>query len=264
MLLLTIEEQQQIKPISDNSSVKFNQIMEETQMIDLQDLLGIRLYNDLILNISDIKYNYLLNGVDWEYDNQVIRMHGLKYVLAFLFYANYTKFGDIHDTYSGHMLHSIDQAEPVTDQRRNALVTRIKQIAFGYWSEVKVFLNNNSINYPYWCYGKEQKKTFKTRMFRLSDLDLDTVSDKHDIGSVSGDLITSDMRVENITVDIIAGATEIQSPFTFPVIPREITIKDSNGFYLGAIPWQINQTTYIITINSMIAYENALITIKGW
>ena len=53
-LLWTYANQQTIKPIAANfPQTKFEQIMEETQVEDLQKLLGFEFYQDIIQNSGD-------------------------------------------------------------------------------------------------------------------------------------------------------------------------------------------------------------------
>lgn len=167
-LLITFSEQQNIKPISPNSEPRFAQIMKETQINELQELLGFQLYQDLIQNPTSTNNNLLLNGAIWEYCGQKIKMHGLKYVLAHYFYSNYSRENKNHDTYSGQMIHQIAEAQHVSIQELNGIKKRARETASKFWQEVKLFLDNNTNSYPYWFCDKKRKGVFKPKISRLS------------------------------------------------------------------------------------------------
>lgn len=172
-LLITFSEQQTIKPISANSEVRFAQIMEETQINELQELLGFKLYQDLTQNPTKEIYLDLLNGKVWEYCGQQIKMNGLKYVLAHYFYSNYIEENPLHDTYSGHMIHEIDEARTAPDTKLHKLKKRARETASKFWMEVKLYLDNNSDTYEYWRCSKRHG-VFNPKIERLSKTETNT------------------------------------------------------------------------------------------
>lgn len=177
-LLITYNEQQTIKPIASNSQIRFAQIMEETQINELQDLLGFQLYQDLIKNPTDSKYATLLNGVDWTYNDQVIHMSGLKYVLAHYFFANYTRENQYKDTFSGHVSHNIPESNRVNDIEKNRIEKRARETAYKFWREVKLYLDNNGNTYAYWNRSSDSK-VFRPKMKRLTQVQTNSYYDNN-------------------------------------------------------------------------------------
>lgn len=181
-LLITSSECKTIKPFSDNNDSRYSQIMEEVQINELQDLLGFELYQDLINNPTSAQNVILLDGVDWEYNDQTIKMHGLKYVLAHYFYAVYTREIRKQDTFSGLVQHNFDESNQVSENDRRLTESRARETAAKFWNEVKLYLDNNSDTYTYWyCRGK--RKVFNPKVRRLTKLhtnniDVDYVNPK--------------------------------------------------------------------------------------
>ena len=178
-LLITYNEQQAIKSISTNNEDRFSQIMEETQINELQSLLGWRLYQDLIQNPDSPQNVILLDGKTWTYDDQSIKMHGLKYVLAHYYYSNYASEIKKQDTFSGFVKHDFDESNPVTVNEQHATKKRARETAAKFWNEVKLYLNNNTDTYTYW-YCKSDDKIFHPKISRLTKLhnnDIDTITD---------------------------------------------------------------------------------------
>lgn len=262
-LLITLNEQQAIKPISTNSENRFNQIMLETQANDLQELLGFRLYNDLVRNRTTYKYLRLLNGTDWDYCGQTIHMSGLKYVLAHYFFSNYTRENGVNDTFSGHITHNWNEGERVSDNHRREIEKRAREIAFKYWNEVKLYLDNNSSTYKYWCYSTKGQ-VFKPKMKRLSR----PVTNTERKYRIDRPIITETteieeaMNYENIIKTLTAGVNNFTNPFIFPVIPRALTVKDSQGVNVG-VSWGINQADGSYWIDTGIEITDAQIYIEG-
>lgn len=167
MTLITFSQQQTIKPISANNEDRFEQIMLETENTELQDLLGLELYNDVVLNPTTTENARLIAGLSWEYGNATIKMHGLKYVLAYYFYANYIYESDLQDTFSGVKIHRFDESNDADKSRKDKQAKRARENSGKYWTEVKLYLDNNSSDYPLWnC--SATRKTYKPKISRLS------------------------------------------------------------------------------------------------
>ena len=166
-LLITFSEQQEIKPIASNSEDRFAQIMEETQINELQDLLGFQLYQDLTQNPTDSKYVTLLDGTTFTYCNQTIEMQGLKTVLAHYFFANYTRENGLQDTFSGHRIHQFPESNPINDVDKKKIESRARETAYKFWREVELYLNENRTTYEYWRCGPA-RKVFAPKIKRSS------------------------------------------------------------------------------------------------
>jgi|GEM_PF-2384636 len=168
-LLITETETRTIKPFSENNSDRFEEIMEEVQINELQDLLGFELYQDLINNPASPQNAILLNGTIWTYNDQSLKMHGLKYVLAHYFNANYTREIRKQDTFSGLVQHNFDESNQVSENDRRLTESRARETAAKFWNEVRLYLDNNSDTYTYWYCGSG-RKVFRPKMRRLTKL----------------------------------------------------------------------------------------------
>lgn len=167
MTLITFSQQQAIKPISSNNEQRFSSIMQDTETNELQDLLGMQLYNDMILYPTKTTNKRLLDGLSWVYGDAQLQMNGLKYVLAWYFYANYIHESDLQDTFSGVVVHNFDESRAADKSRKDKYASRARETAGKYWAEVKLYLDNNSDDYPLWlCDNK--RKVFKPLIRRLS------------------------------------------------------------------------------------------------
>ena len=167
--LINFATQQLLKPISVNNENKFTQVMTETEVKDLQPLLGESLYQDLIQNASDAKYVTLLGGVEWELSGKTYKMSGLKYVLAYFFFANYYNEGQIADTFSGPVTHRFDESNPIEFKDKMQIISQTREIASRYWEEVKLYIENNLDTYTEWMADGE--KVFSPKIERLDLID---------------------------------------------------------------------------------------------
>lgn len=122
----------------------------DAQFTDVQKLLGMEFYNDLILNYSDTKYQTLLNGGTYEYNGTTYTNVGLKAVIVHYFYARYVLTGSQIDTAFGRVEKLSNDSEKVDYSGKKTVSKMNQQSAFTYWENVKLFLDRNNSDYELW------------------------------------------------------------------------------------------------------------------
>ncbi len=159
--LITRQEIQQYKQLSNsNNNSKLNELILESQMVDLLPLLGERLYYDLLSNIS--ARADLLDGSVYTYEGITYTNVGLKAVLAHYVYARHSLFGDVIDTAMGLKAKlNNDVSERIDISTKKVLFQHNVNYAYNLWLNVEKFLVRT--NEPlYYCGQKQiQNKTFK-------------------------------------------------------------------------------------------------------
>lgn len=150
-LLWTYSEQQEIKPISANfPSDKFEEMANEIQVEDLQNLIGFDFYQDLIQNPTKTAYAELLDGGTYEYNSITYIFKGLKYVLAYLFFAKYIKHSGIEDTFGGFVKKNFEDSRETNQGEKKNYHNDFRKIAFKYWDECTCYMKANSSDFPYY------------------------------------------------------------------------------------------------------------------
>jgi len=149
-LLWTYINQQAIKAISENNQNQFDEIAEETQVKDLQDLIGFEFYQDITQNPDTTANAKLLDGGTWTSGGQTLIFKGLKYVLAYLFYCRYSFDTRNFDTFSGFARKNFDDAQPLSEGAIKNQALQYRKIGMKYWAECEQFLRDNAADYPYY------------------------------------------------------------------------------------------------------------------
>lgn len=131
----------------------FDSIVLEVQIQDLAPLLGERLFNDILENVSS--YDALLNGGTYTYNDITYSNYGLKAVLSYYFYARYQMFGGITDTPFS-MVEKLNgqESRPTSDKTKKDLYQMNRDSAFTIWKSVENYLirtNNILYNDIYDC-----------------------------------------------------------------------------------------------------------------
>lgn len=155
-VLWTYAEQQVIRPISENNQMKFAKIAEETQAKDLQELIGFDFYQDLIQNPLTTANAALMDGGNYTVSGINYFHEGLKYVLAYLFFARYLTESENFDTFVGLVHTNIDNSQRLSAGDQKNYILQFRQVAYKYWEETEQFILNNLTDYPYY-YGTNPK-----------------------------------------------------------------------------------------------------------
>lgn len=117
----------------------FDAIVLETQIQDIAELLGERLFNDILQNPNS--YTDLLDGGTYTYKSVTYINYGLRAVISYYFYARYMMFGSVIDTpFSA--IEKLEGAEsrPVSDKTKRDLYQLNRDSAFAIWKSVENYL----------------------------------------------------------------------------------------------------------------------------
>jgi hypothetical protein len=153
--LWTIQEQQRIKAIDQNSLSKFEQLQNEVEINDLQKYLGTEFYQELKRNTS--AYSKLLNGGTYTYNDVNYSFSGLKNVCAYLLYAKYVRQSYITDTFSGFVSHTGEGFQRLSSAELANQEAMYKEIAGTYWDECLAYLRTLKLTY----FPTTERKIFK-------------------------------------------------------------------------------------------------------
>ena len=127
------------------------------------------LYQDLIQDPTSAKYVMLKDGATWTLSGKTYKMMGLKYVLAYLFYANYVEQVATVDTFSGMVQHTFAEAQRAESSEIRRIASMNREIAARYWEEVKLYIENNLSTYPE--YKMDGTAVFNPKIDRLDMVD---------------------------------------------------------------------------------------------
>jgi hypothetical protein len=153
--LWTVQEQQKIKPIDQNSLGKFEQLQNEVEINDLQKYLGTEFYQELKRNMA--AYSLLLTGGSYSYNGITYTFGGLKAVCAYLLYAKYVRQSYITDTFSGMVAHTGEGFQRLSSAELANQESMSKEIAGTYWDECLAYLRTLNLTY----FPTSERKQFK-------------------------------------------------------------------------------------------------------
>jgi len=152
-ILWTSVDQQTIKPISKNRLNDFDKLAEETQLSDLQPLMGFDFFQDIIQNPTATWNASLLTGGSYTYNSLPYVYSGLKYVLAYFLYARYIEQSGEFDTFSGLAKKNMQDSEHADIGVIKNRINSVRKLANNYWTECDKFILANSANFPYSLYN---------------------------------------------------------------------------------------------------------------
>jgi len=175
MNLITYKEVLLINPLlSDYNEDKIMKYIVDSQKLDIRPLLGTQLYLDLINNIdynlsepysdsivfTDSKYNDLMNGCEWTYNDKLDMHEGLKTVLVNYAYARYLPNSTSVNSESGEMELIRDFSRPLSSARMSEIVQQANSAAYVFWQSIERFLKQNRTIYTlYTCTPDSAEKS---------------------------------------------------------------------------------------------------------
>lgn len=149
--ILTFNQQQQIKKISNNNKGSFDQIEKETEEYELRKLVGIALLQDLQKNPTSTNNVKLLDGGSFEDCNgNEIDFKGIRYIMAYMVYSRYIGAIPYKDTYTGFAQKNRQEAQSIDEGTTRRLQKENRQLALEEWELTKEYLNENCDDYPLW------------------------------------------------------------------------------------------------------------------
>jgi hypothetical protein len=145
-----------------------NEYIEQAQFLDMQDLLGVEFYNDILRNKTDANYVALLDGGTYEISGLFYTNVGLKTPIIYYTNARYKRFGSQQDTAFGLIEKSNEFSDRVSKSEKQVTYKLNQQMAFKYWRNVEAFLNRKSADYPLWNTGNcnSRRQTFRVTPIR--------------------------------------------------------------------------------------------------
>ena len=153
--LITLAQQQIVKPITLNNQDRFLQIAYEVENSDLLDLLGIELLQDLQDNPTSANNILLLDGCIYTNGRgNTIRHKGIRFILSYMIYARYIGESYMVDTFSGFVKKERTDATSLSEGEVIRLQNVSKKMALVEWENVKEYLDLNYSLYPKWLYNE--------------------------------------------------------------------------------------------------------------
>lgn len=168
-----------IKPVSKNNQSKLEQIIKETEELEIDKLLGTAFYQEVIDNyvptttattVTD-KWQDLVEGCTFtDKMGNTIKHKGLIHVLCYLVYASYLEISDVNDTLTGFVQKTRPDATQISFAAIKNLVNKNREIGFNYFEKTREYLFVNMSNFPKWYIHRETKvnPTYKLSGLRKS------------------------------------------------------------------------------------------------
>lgn len=162
--MITFQQQQGIKRISEKNSSIYNQIRDETINSELFKMLGAPMITAIKANLTSERFVNILSPKTFTncYDNEVTH-EGLRYVLAYLIYSRYIGQSSVKDTYSGMVKQNRNETEHVSFGHIQSLQQDAKNIAVSQFEIIKSYIEENKDDYPEFENGRN-RVNFKPRM----------------------------------------------------------------------------------------------------
>ena len=149
-ILWTQSQQQAIKKISDNRiTAMFNTLAVETQVNDLQPLLGFDFFQNIVQNPTGEWNKKLLDGGTYTYNDVTYFYSGLITVLCYFFKARWIAQSNEFDTFVGMVEKNLDDSNALQIGAIKNRINSVKKTAFKYWEECEKFIIANSSEFPY-------------------------------------------------------------------------------------------------------------------
>lgn len=117
---------------------KLNEMILDAQLLDLQPLLGERLFNE-IMDKPD-GHTELLNGSIYEHNGISYSNYGLKMVLSYFAYARYLMFGSVTDTPFSVVEKLNSDSRPVEASAKKTMYQLNRDAALQIWNNVNNYL----------------------------------------------------------------------------------------------------------------------------
>lgn len=253
-LLLTIDQQQAIKPIGGFNSAnnvaksKFTQIATEVQDFDISELIGEAFLQAIADNPAS--YQALLDGASfYNCKGQLVTHKGLRYVIAYLNFATYINESYVNDTATGFVKKNNPNSDHLKEGERKNLQGRYRQIAFKAFELIREYLNIKNANYPLWC-RSDSNNIHKTRFAGIKKTIGDNVQPrwiylKDSLYNINT-MIEDDYRAkDNVACfgtnnQFIAFTEEFLTNYVLDIEDFqgngiELTSKDATGFYINSL-----------------------------
>jgi len=148
--LITLADISAVKSISLNTNEvkQINPHILEAQNFDLRHLLGDEFYLDLVANT--VNYTLLFNGGTYIHNGKNYYLDGIKQYLVYCTYARYTASSGIIATPTGMVAKTSQYSEQVSEKTIARIVEQARSGASFCENSIRLFLDRNRVDYPFW------------------------------------------------------------------------------------------------------------------
>ena len=148
----------------DDSDV--DPVIDEAQEFDLRPVLGRELYLDFLNNVTDTKYQELLNGKEYTPTGYInpVKFQGVKEVLKYYVYARMVVLDGVKNTNAGFVHKTLENSERLSGTQRTQMIAQARSGAKAHEDEMVFFLDNFYTTYPLWKCSLRKNKGFGFRM----------------------------------------------------------------------------------------------------
>ncbi|WP_294823621.1 hypothetical protein [uncultured Flavobacterium sp.] len=143
---------------------KLKEAILDAQLLDLQPLLGEKLYNKIV-SAPEI-HEKLMTGGPYVHDGIEYMNYGAKMVLAYFAYARYMMFSSVIDTPFSVVEKLSDTSKPVDASFKKTAYHANREAAMKIWDNVRNYLVRTGEAYYKDCFGKAKAGS----SFRISKI----------------------------------------------------------------------------------------------
>ncbi len=137
--LITRNDIAQYKQISKTpNDAKLNEMILDAQLLDIQPLLGEKLFNTVMASPED--FTALLDGGIYEKDGISYTNYGLKMVLSYFTYARYMMFASVTDTPFSVVEKLNSDSRPAEATTKKTIYQLNRDAAYKVWESVHNWL----------------------------------------------------------------------------------------------------------------------------
>lgn len=147
---------------------KINPFIEDAEFLDLKNLLGELLYNDITTNPNSANNVKLMDPLTYTYDGNEYRHQGLKKVLSIFAYARYVMFGSNTDTPFGVVNKRSQDSDNVGTDQLKIIYKKDQQVASQYYAEVRRYIERNVSDYPAYPESCQERSSGKIRINKIT------------------------------------------------------------------------------------------------
>lgn len=151
------------------NNAEFEKYIQQAQLFDLKKLMPERFFYDLLKNKDEEKYSTLLEGGEYNFEDETYRHEGINAVLSYYTYAWYVFKSNIQDTSFGIVNKTNGQSEQVDYKERRDWFYEYKSQANQLFEDVKLYIERNVDSFPLWNEKKDNNhhySSYKTKLIQ--------------------------------------------------------------------------------------------------
>jgi len=141
----------------------------EAQNIELRECLGDALFYAVVENQDDGIYKILIEGEDYEYQNNTIYFDGLKPMLCYIAYARMIAQHGIKVTRYGLVKKTTQESEHADDGSISRLLTKARTTAKFYQKQANQYLDTKRTTYTLWGASTTVGLSGSTRITQITN-----------------------------------------------------------------------------------------------